>query len=480
MIFYEESESLIPERKLVLGDIVWYVLKKWRVLLVFILLFAVLLGGVKYRQDYKIANTPVVTQSLLDVKNSLSKDDLLLVEQLVILNNRIDYRNEYRSNSIMMNIDPFDEKTVTLQYFIDNENDEKSSDLIFAYRNYVLNGKLGKDVVENLNLDTKPEYITELFQFESSDESSFSVVIRHSDEDECTAIADEVKNLLNQYKTIVGSKVGEHQLNILSDDKSTVVDDELDQIQRDDQTYVESLKISLSGLRSSLTDTTTTVLNNWDEILRLEAEGDEKAEQEENQVAQPTHALVSIDGKYVLMGGLIGFFFATALLVLIYILSGKLRNKEELNDLQVINLGSVSLKKYRKGLGGYIDKMVDKIERVGCKIPSKEQQIQHLVSNIQLACERTSIHKVCIVSTEKCDNEELLDTLKNELKKLSVELIYCSDVNYSSEALMNLSQCGNAIIMEEQQKSYYKEIRNEVGLCKENKINILGSILVEN
>jgi len=105
MIFYEESESLIPERKLVLGDIVWYVLKKWRVLLVFILLFAVLLGGVKYRQDYKIANTPVVTQSLLDVKNSLSKDDLLLVEQLVILNNRIDYRNEYRSNSIMMNID---------------------------------------------------------------------------------------------------------------------------------------------------------------------------------------------------------------------------------------------------------------------------------------------------------------------------------------------------------------------------------------
>lgn len=27
MIFYEESESLIPERKLVLGDIVWYVLK---------------------------------------------------------------------------------------------------------------------------------------------------------------------------------------------------------------------------------------------------------------------------------------------------------------------------------------------------------------------------------------------------------------------------------------------------------------------
>ena len=47
MIFYEESESLIPERKLVLGDIVWYVLKKWRVLLVFILLFAVLLGGVK-------------------------------------------------------------------------------------------------------------------------------------------------------------------------------------------------------------------------------------------------------------------------------------------------------------------------------------------------------------------------------------------------------------------------------------------------
>lgn len=380
----------------------------------------------------------------------------------------------------MMNIDPFDEKTVTLQYFIDNENDEKSSDLIFAYRNYVLNGQLGKDVVENLNLDTKPEYITELFQFESSDESSFFVVIRHSDEEECAAIADEVKNLLNQYKTIVGSKVGEHQLTILSDDKATVVDDELDQIQREDQTYVESLKISLSGLRSSLTDTTTTVLNNWDEILRLEAEGDENVEQEENQVAQPTQALVSVNGKYVLMGGLIGFFFATALLVLIYILSGKLRNKEEMNDLQVTNLGSVSLKKYRKGLGGCVDKMLDRAKRVGCKMLSKEQQILYLVSNIQLACERASIHKVCIVSTEKCDNEELLNILKSELEKVSIELIYCSDVNYSSEALVSLSQCGNAIIMEEQQKSYYKEIRNEIGLCKENKINILGSILVEN
>lgn len=479
MIFYEESESLIPERKLIMGDIIWYVLKKWRVLLIFILLFALLLGGVKYRQDYKIANTPVVTQSLLDVKNSLSKDDLLLVEQLVILNHRIDYRNEYRSNSIMMNIDPFDEKIVTLQYFINNENDEKASDFIFAYRNYVLNGKLGKDVVENLKLDTESEYITELFQFESSDENSFSVVIRHSDEEECVVIADEVKNLLNQYKTTVETKVGGHQLTLLSDDKATVVDDELDQIQREDQTYVESLKISLSGLRSSLTDTTTTVLNNWDEILRLEAEGDEKAEQEESQVVQPTNVMVSVNGKYVLMGGLIGLFFATALLVLIYIVSGKLRNKEEMNDLQITNFGSVSLKMYHKGLGGYVDRLLDSAKKTGCKVLPKEQQIQYLASNIRLACERVAVNKVCIVSTRKSDNEELLSALRSELEKWSIELVYCSDINYSSEALENLSQCGTAIIMEEQQKSYYKEIRNEVGLCRENKINILGSIFIE-
>ena len=37
------------------------------------------------------------------------------------------------------------------------------------------------------------------------------------------------------------------------------------------------------------------------------------------------------------------------------------------------------------------------------------------------------------MSTEKCDNEELLNILKSELEKVSIELIYCSDVNYSSE-----------------------------------------------
>ena len=66
------------EREINLKNMLWYVIRGWRAIIICMLILAILFGVRQYRTDYNnaVANQNVVTPSLLDIKNSLSEQEM--------------------------------------------------------------------------------------------------------------------------------------------------------------------------------------------------------------------------------------------------------------------------------------------------------------------------------------------------------------------------------------------------------------------
>lgn len=70
------------ERQINLTKMFWYVVKKWRFIIVCMLLLAIAMGAKQYKTDFAnaVANQNVVSPSLLEIKNSLSQQEMTEIE----------------------------------------------------------------------------------------------------------------------------------------------------------------------------------------------------------------------------------------------------------------------------------------------------------------------------------------------------------------------------------------------------------------
>ena len=99
------------EREINLKNMLWYVIRGWRVIIICMLILAILFGVRQYRTDYNnaVANQNVVTPSLIDIKNSLSEQEMreigIMQQYQLIAQSTADYMN----NSILMQI-PYDKE----------------------------------------------------------------------------------------------------------------------------------------------------------------------------------------------------------------------------------------------------------------------------------------------------------------------------------------------------------------------------------
>ena len=107
-------------REISLRHLFWKVMLGWKLWIVCALLFAILLPGVKYAKDaqaYKAAQQPQdVAQSVVFTKTEQQQIDD--VKSLQVL---LDKNSLYMQESLLMNIDPYQEHVLELKYYIDSD-----------------------------------------------------------------------------------------------------------------------------------------------------------------------------------------------------------------------------------------------------------------------------------------------------------------------------------------------------------------------
>lgn len=479
--------SLNQERIICIADLLKEIIRKLWLVIVVAIIFAALLGGYKYMKDTKAAESTKESASAANLTDELNEEDAKAVNNVLWIWENLTQQREYAENSVLMQINAYDESNVTMLYYLDgvsNTTEEGARSLIDAYESYINNGALTADLKQK-GVELDAQYISELISCEVttdmvSDESgaltlengnSFNIKVIHENEEDCLALAAKITDCLKSYQSALQQSMGGHSLTLVEQSYSEVVDRSLWTYKLDRTNSIISMQDRITELEANMSSEQLDIIEKYTE--KADSLQDENTE--EMEPAETSH--VSISKKYVALGGLIGIVLACLFIIACYILGGTIQKAEDLQYIYNLRvLGEISEREKHNIFLAIWNRLIGKKE---VKL-SLEEEKALLLSNLCISCKKENIKKILLGSGRNINvNQVYINDLICELKKAGIDAEYMENILYSSEAFVKMATgCDSIVLLEKVRDSRYDEVSKELKACMEQDVKILGAVVL--
>lgn len=485
----EKSPYLIREKEPNLLDMLWKILYSWRLVLVCGVVFACLLSGFKYAKDYK-NSTAVKNVSVENLRMGLTEDEIRDLDKAIIENASIEsqlkFNTEYQKNSILMNIDPYNKNQIILQYYVDSGytvdfNDKVKQDytqgLLRSYATFISNGQITEECAQKLN-EENSQYLAEVITTDADlqeketvmFENTFCVSVTGKDMQQARVIADVVKSALESYQKELTSKIGAHELVLVSDHEQVVQDTALAEQQAKVETTNYNLRLQQDALISKLSAQQIQILN------LEQKENDNSAETNTETLSAPK---VSISIKYILLGFIVGAFLVCAVIALMYIFNAHLRNEKELQEFYGLRIfGILDQSPASKKLFSFVDKWFDRLS--GKQKGVLKEQLQIAITNLAVTCKKNAVDKIFFTTAISLNEteRELIKQITVQLQQEGIQCVFEANMMQNIKALVQMSEIGQVVLLEKEGRTKYQELEKELILCREQNAEVLGVFAV--
>ena len=208
MINVYEDEDEIDLKALIIA-----VLRKWRILFVTAILFAVLLGGFKGLTGFLKLQDPEYVQEQTNAVNEekaqYETQKEMYETQLRNLEAEVRTLNDYREKSLYMNIDPYNEYRETVTYYIntdyqimpgmDYQNINQATSILNAYVRQVQDFNVFGQAVNLIGKDMNISDIRELVQVQQDNANfMFTVTVVGENEEIPSVLMDVVRDTVEK------------------------------------------------------------------------------------------------------------------------------------------------------------------------------------------------------------------------------------------------------------------------------------------
>lgn len=459
------------EREINLLDLFWEVLLGWRRIICFGILFAVLIGGMKYFMDIRSYRASQ-NIDLEEAKSELKKEELEKIEDAKLIKSRINEYERYQQKSALMQIDPYEKNVLELQYYVksdyiinytkDRERDY-TSELTSIYCNYINSGEMAQKIIDESDLSITQEDFRELLSVSQASNTIY-ITISFADTDKLEVICEVLKNYLQQKEPEL-QKIGSHSLNLIEESQNVIVDSSLIEKKNSIYSNITSLNSQLDTLKAGMS-------SEQQAILEVELEK-MSGESEEEEV--PNFSII-----YLILGAIMGGFLVCAWMVCKMIFSVKLQNPEEIRNLYGARLfGEITVHGRKKHFLSTIDDKILALKNRKKKKMTADQQIKVLSANIALSCKQQGIDCIYLTGSEYEEMDKtILDKLKKELSMQHIKVKDGGSISYDADSLQSGIEIGYIVFVEQTGQSIYDEIYNEISLVKEQHSDILGFVVL--
>lgn len=485
-----DDNQELRQEEINLMDLIFYCLEKWRWIVVFMIILAIAAGAYKYRGTVK------ENQAAQEAARALAEDDdddvnivkvdmqsVSFYEQAIAENTAaLDRQKEYLDNSTVMDMDSYHVATGTLSYYM--EGSEHVDSLVAAYSAYVSDGRLAEklnDIDDDISVEDLRYLISFKDNFEaiyevganqairaSAPETTvFQITIRMPDNSSCSAYLKSAHEAITAYSAKLQPELGEHKLTLLASTQSEMMDSDIKNYQDNTRTAYLTAVRNLQALRTEL------------ETLMNTAEIPEEPDETGAVVlADPKASAV----KYAFVGLVLGAFIVCFVLMLLYMMGGKLQNTDNFNmEFGMPLLGVVRDSGKKKKIFGFIDNWVLRLKEGSYASIGFEEQIKMAASNVQAAIARKSLdgklQKIMLAGTmtEK-DAAALCRQLSFELQ--GVSLSPYMQIVYRSAALKELENYDGILFLEKKGASNASMILQERKAASDRNVTVLGAVVL--
>lgn len=433
-----------------LKDLLFSVLYRWKRILIFCVILAVLFGGMKGISTYKAVKA---SQNAPLPQATESTEKTLLTNKLDTLQAAVDNQEAYLQESIFMQIDPYDFYKATLNAYISTDYqimpgmDYQTPDLSNVILQSYANKLISEDFVQILakKLDIHPLYVAELITVTPNDITrTLSVNVVHPTEEGAKALMEALLQQLDLLEEEFGQSIQAHQLQIYQQSVCNTRDTDLAKRQTQNIQDILDLYTSLEEVTTAL----SAIAN--DPILPVN-----------------TDSVMKSTVLFGIIGFLLGAVVFVAVIWVTHLVSNKVYSDRTLtNRTQVKVLGALNT----------IER-IDPITRAFRKLDYRtltesSTQAKLLAANVQNLCADAK-H---LLVTGSAHSDLLSEALKQAMPHIQISV--CGSLLNDIAATNALSQCDCVLLVEKCDVSTYTDIQKTTEIIADNKKQLLGCVLL--
>ena len=185
--------------------------------------------------------------------------------------------------------------------------------------------------------------------------------------------------------------------------------------------------------------------------------------------------------KYIILGMILGAFVLLFWYFMVYVLNGKLRASDNLQDIYDIpQLGQIKGVVAKKKLFGFVDEWIISLRDYYKRKFTQKEAVELAVAAVKIAAAKEGLDTVYMVGCDlKAHALEVCEQMKAQLSKENICTEVLNNVLYDAQAMSDLEHAKGVVLLETVGSTLYSEIAQELELFKRQDIHVLGGILVE-
>ena len=496
------SMGIIKPKTLVnIRAIIWDLLSQWKAVLIVALLIAALMTGYKYHKAMNIYKAQLAGQAaaeqqttapadeqITEILEALPEEDRTTVDYMIHMKDWVDNQKEYIDNSILMNVEPTNQRTLMLDFYIDagERSDSILASLTYGYIAFCNNDKLIEGIRQIIDPDKDIKYIAELIiapnygnYISGSDDGDavFQVKIVLPEGVDAAAIEEVVKNAMIGYSAEMSRKVAPHTLTLLRaceakvynttavNNKNTIIAN----IFNIQNTYIKTMENNLSDQQKGAISAIT--------ALKKAAKNAEDVTDTADIAAGASEEPVKpgLSKKYALFGFVLGAMLYAFLYLVLVIIKGNLAAAGDLEYYTGSRLiGEVYSETDHKGIRKLLhSKIVDRLRYSGKT--DADVQIGKIAASLEMIGKHAGADKLSLLSLSPNSKKEgsalrkIAEAVRE--KGIDTEIVDLAD-GVDESHLMAVNNC----IMASGNDCKASDIIKLTELCREFDAKQLGNI----
>ncbi len=447
------------EPEIDLKDMFFFILYRWRSVLLTAVIFCVLACGYKTAGDLIDANAEGNSgkpKAVREYEIAIADYELAKTTYEQNMENyqqRLEQQTAYLKESVLMQTDPYNAPSASADIFVkldsaewkdlpSNTSFDPTDSLLSIYvSNFHSNinwapieALTGKDAL----------YLKELIGISADyNSNTFTVSVRHSD----SGIAQQLLNIIveqvmDRYRNM-DAGINKHTISIVNTTLTYTIDDTLADTQKGNMDAISFYEQAIIDCRSGL---------------------------EQLEEPNPPSGLK----KYLVLGFAAGGLLAAALYAAEYILDGRIHEKTEIKDRYGCWLLGVMPHTEKPRHFSFVDRLLRKLEGTN-RQPSEADAGRLIAAGIMAMAGEHK--KLLVIGTTDFDRIQKFTSLISPMLK-DITMTAAADINFMPDAVMNVTQCDAVVLAEEQHISTREGIQRENEFITALGKSIIGYVLL--
>lgn len=472
------------ERTIHIKDLFISICQRWRSLLVCFVIGAIVLGTYGWWKSGS-ENIPtqqqgqtlgeLIGEERKGVIESYASDIYSSTQQLIL-------QGQYNKESLLMQLDPFHLSVYELNYYIDAFTEElgnsKRTAIAQAYLAKLQGSFLGQKVTtvqegEN-GSETKDFYeYPQMVQVDKGDLKEGILTFRFFFPAEANvADVDRLKEAMETAAREIPEELGHHSITLIGESSFQYTDLDILLMQETNVKRINDISDRIDKVKKTVIDPEEKQYLNY-----LLEQPDVSDGGKNVSVKGQRH----LSKKYILVGAVLGLILAIIVIVVKYITSGTIKSSKELED----NFGFQLLGSFEgddpfyKNRNTKLDRWLrNKKNRINGRI-SCDETAEMIATKIKIEAEKKDLHHICLALDSKVsDNIAFLDVVtQNVGGEPSIKVI--RNILEQPNDLVGMSEMDGIVLIEQINRSDFEDLKNVCDLCRNYRVNVIGSIVLE-